>query len=50
MSSNEKQDLMKVKIELTSGEIKEYEVYNYVELISSLRKEGITADQIKKIL
>lgn len=41
---------MKVKIELTNGEIKEYEVENYIELMEKLQKDQIKPNQLKKII
>jgi len=40
---------MKVNIELTNGENKEYEFTNYPELLKKLKDEKITEDMIKKV-
>lgn len=46
---------MKIKIELTSGEIKEYEIDGnsklpYLELLQKLKEDGIKPEELKKIL
>ena len=46
--------ILKVKVELTNGEIKEYEIVAtnmpYMELIKKMKEDKIEASQIKKII